>query len=277
MFEENEKPVIDEITENVEETTEETTGTETEPTIEKPVEKVEEPEKLYTEDDFNKKLDEVLAKKIARKEAKIRKEYDSKYGKLENVLRAGTGINGDIEEITDTFNNYYSENVEGYKTPTENRYSERETEILAKAEADDIIESGYDDIVEEVNRLANIGTDKMSAREKLIFSRLASERKRIEDEKDLASIGVTKLDDDFKEFAKDLNPSLSMKEKYEIYTKYKPKTKVETMGSMKTSDPVTEKDYYTPEEVDKLTREELKDPKVMAAVDKSMAKWYENK
>ena len=34
MFEENEKPVIDEITENVEETTEETTGTETEPTIE---------------------------------------------------------------------------------------------------------------------------------------------------------------------------------------------------------------------------------------------------
>lgn len=277
MFEENEKPVIDEITENVEETTEETTGTETEPTIEKPVEKVEEPEKLYTEDDFNKKLDEVLAKKIARKEAKIRKEYDSKYGKLENVLRAGTGINGDIEEITDTFNNYYSENVEGYKTPTENRYSEREIEILAKAEADDIIESGYDDIVEEVNRLANIGTDKMSAREKLIFSRLASERKRIEDEKDLASIGVTKLDDDFKEFAKDLNPSLSMKEKYEIYTKYKPKTKVDIMGSMKTSDPVTEKDYYTPEEVDKLTREELKDPKVMAAVDKSMAKWYENK
>ena len=273
MFEENEKPVIDEITE----TTEETTGTEAEPTIEKPVEKVEEPEKLYTEDDFNKKLDEVLAKKIARKEAKIRKEYDSKYGKLENVLRAGTGINGDIEEITDTFNNYYSENVEGYKTPTENRYSERETEILAKAEADDIIESGYDDIVEEVNRLANIGTDKMSAREKLIFSRLASERKKIEDEKDLASIGVTKLDDDFKEFAKDLNPDLSMKEKYEIYTKYKPKTKVETIGSMKTSDPVTEKDYYTPEEVDKLTREELKDPKVMAAVDRSMAKWYENK
>lgn len=277
MFEENEKPVIDEITENVEETTEETTGTEAEPTIEKPVEKVEEPEKLYTEDDFNKKLDEVLAKKIARKEAKIRKEYDSKYGKLENVLRAGTGINGDIEEITDTFNNYYSENVEGYKTPTENRYSERETEILAKAEADDIIESGYDDIVEEVNRLANIGTDKMSAREKLIFSRLASERKRIEDEKDLASIGVTKLDDDFKEFAKDLNPNLSMKEKYEIYTKYKPKTKVETIGSMQTSDPVTEKDYYTPEEVDKLTREELKDPKVMSAVDRSMAKWYENK
>lgn len=277
MFEENEKPVIDEITENVEETTEETTGNEAEPTIEKPVEKVEEPEKLYTEDDFNKKLDEVLAKKIARKEAKIRKEYDSKYGKLENVLRAGTGINGDIEEIADTFNNYYSENVEGYKTPTENRYSERETEILAKAEADDIIESGYDDIVEEVNRLANIGTDKMSAREKLIFSKLASERKKIEDEKDLASIGVTKLDDDFKEFAKDLNPDLSMKEKYEIYTKYKPKTKVETIGSMKTSDPVTEKDYYTPEEVDKLTREELKDPKVMAAVDRSMAKWYENK
>lgn len=277
MFEENEKPVIDEITENVEETTEETEGTETEPTIEKPVDKVEEPEKLYTEEDFNKKLDEVLAKKIARKEAKIRKEYDSKYGKLENVLRAGTGIDGDIEEMTDTFNEYYSKNIKGYKAPTENRYSEREVEVLAKAEADDIIESGYDDIVEEVDRLANIGVDKMSAQEKLIFSRLASERKRIEDERDLASIGVKELDDDFKEFAKDLNPNLSTKEKYEIYTKYKPKTKVETIGSMKTSDPVIEKDYYTPEEVDKLTREELKNPKVMEAVDRSMAKWYENK
>ncbi len=273
MFEENENPVIDEITENVEETTEEAEGQVEEPSIEKPTE----PEKLYTEEDFNKKLDEVLAKKIARKEAKIRKEYDSKYGKLESVLRAGTGIEGDISEVADTFDQFYSKNVQDYKTPTEPHYSQRENEILANAEADDIISLGYDEIVDEVNRLANIGPDKMSAQEKIIFSKLASERQRIKDEKDLASIGVKELDDDFKEFAKDLNPNLSMKEKYEIYTKYKPKTKIETIGSMKTSNPNTEKDYYTPEEVDKLTREELRDPKVMAAVDKSMALWYKNK
>lgn len=62
MFEEKENLVL-ENTENVEETTEETEGLEIEPTIEKTVEEVKEPEKLYTEEDFNKKLDEVLAKK----------------------------------------------------------------------------------------------------------------------------------------------------------------------------------------------------------------------
>ena len=56
MFE-NEN-LVTEVTENVENTTEETP-------------------KTYTEAEFNAKLDEVLGKKIARKEAKIRKEYVS--------------------------------------------------------------------------------------------------------------------------------------------------------------------------------------------------------
>ena len=35
--------------------------------------------KTYTEEEFNQRLDDLLAKKLARKEAKIRKEYEEKY------------------------------------------------------------------------------------------------------------------------------------------------------------------------------------------------------
>lgn len=43
-------------------------------------------------------------------------------------------------------------------------------------------------------------------------------------------------------------------------------------GSVKSSAPI-ERDYFTPEEVDKLTSRELDDPKVMDKVLKSMARW----
>ena len=46
------------------------------------------PEKIYTEEEMNQRVDEILKKRLARKEAKIRKEYDSKYGVLENIIRA---------------------------------------------------------------------------------------------------------------------------------------------------------------------------------------------
>ena len=49
--------------------------------------------KMYTEEEFNQRMDELLAKKLARKEAKIRKEYDEKlaqYKEAEAVLNAGT-------------------------------------------------------------------------------------------------------------------------------------------------------------------------------------------
>ena len=79
----NENLVTEQVAENVEITTEETP-------------------KTYTEAEFNAKLDEVLGKKIARREAKIRKEYERKYGELEDVLRAGTGKDN-VEDMTATF------------------------------------------------------------------------------------------------------------------------------------------------------------------------------
>jgi len=259
-------------TENVEgQTTEENVGVET---VEQS-ETVEMP-KTYTEEELNARVDELLAKKIARKEARIRKEYDKKYGKLESVLKAGTGED-DLNKLTDTFTDFYTK--KGIQLPTEPTYSENDMRVLANAEAQSIIESGFDDVVEEVDRLAELGIDNMSPREKLVFTKLAEYRQTEQDRKDLAKIGVSTSaleDNDFIEFAKKLNPSMSTKEKYEMYTQFKPKPKVEPMGSMKnnTSNDTGVKDFYTRDEALKFTKKDFdKNPALFKAVEQSMLKW----
>ena len=262
---EDNKELVNE-TENVELPTEEVVVTE----------KVIEQPKTYTEDELNARVDELLAKKIARKEARIRKEYDKKYGKLENVLRAGTGED-DLNTITDTLSNFYTK--KGIQIPTEPTYSESDMKVLANAEAQSIIDSGFDEVVEEVDRLAELGVDNMTSREKLVFTKLAEYRKSEQDRKDLAKMGVSEAaleDKEFIEFAEKLNPNMSTKEKYEMYTQYKPKPKVETMGSMKntTSNDTGVKDFYTRDEALKFTKKDFdKNPALFKAVENSMLKW----
>lgn len=282
MFEEAKEPVTD-VTENVEEqTTEEIVESGEDESVESTdaenTEIVEESQKqdvkYYTEDEMNQRVDEILAKKLARKEAKIRREYEKKYGRAETVLKAGLQKDSFEDAVTE-LENYYKE--EGVQIPTY-QYSERDTEILAKAEAEEIIDSGYDDLVEEVDRLAGIGVENMSKRDRIIFQRLAEERKKVEEERELKSLGIGKDTDtnDFKEFSKKLNPSLSMKDKYEMYLKFKPAPKVETIGSMKNTKEKDSgvKDFYTRDEALKFTKSDFdKNPELYKAVEKSMLKW----
>ena len=72
----NENEILVDQTENVEQTTEET------------------PIKTYTQEE----VDAIVGKRVARNEAKIRKEYDRKYSGLTDVLKAGTGKES-VEEI----------------------------------------------------------------------------------------------------------------------------------------------------------------------------------
>lgn len=271
MFEENENLVTD-VTENVEQTTEETQEeVQTESEVQDTVQNVEQPE-MFTKE----QVDEMIAKKLARKENKIRKEYESKYSKLETVLNAGLGTET-VEEATDKLSGFYTQ--KGIEIPKAPRYSDREIEVLAQAEANDIISGGYDEIVEEVDRLANIGADNMSDMDKKVFSRLAEERTRLEQEKDLASIGVGSEaieSKEFKDFANKLNPNLSLKEKYEMYTQFNPKPKGKPIGSMKgnISKDNGVKDFYTYEESLQFTREDLdRNPELFKALEKSMLKW----
>lgn len=268
---EDNKELVTDVTENVDEqATEELVegATAAEP------EKAEESVKTYTEEELNAKVDELLAKKIARKEAKIRREYEEKYSdylEAESVLNAGLGTSN-IKEATDNLRNFYKD--KGIEVPTyQPKYNEFDMEAGAEKEANSIIDLGYDEIVSEVDRLANIGYENMTDRDKIIFTKLAEERKRVESEKEMNSLGITKEDiekEEFKNFASKLDPNMTLKEKYEFYQSVKPKESINQMGSMKSTKPNTIKDHYTDEEIAKLSLDDLDDDAVWNAVRNSM-------
>jgi hypothetical protein len=260
-MENNENLVTEQVTENVEQTTEETP-------------------KTYTEAEFNErvnaKVDEVLPGKIARKEAKIRKEYDRKYGELLETLKAGTGKE-DVGEITDTFKGFYES--KGIKMPTKPDYSDKDIETLAKADAEEIIRSGFEEVIEEADRLKELGVANMSARDKALFVTLTDHIKNTERRNELAKIGVTEdvyNSKEFQEFASMYKESTPISVIYDNFNKTQPKKQFETMGSMKgnAADPNAVKDYYSFEEASKFTKEDFdKNPALYHAVQKSMLKW----
>ena len=254
-MENNENFVAEQVTENVEQTTEQTSTP-----------------KTYTQEE----VDAIVGKRLARKEARIRKEYDQKYGQLENVLKAGTGKET-VEEMTDTFTQFYEK--KGIKINKKPEYSQQDIEVLAKAEAEDIIRSGYDEVVEEVDRLTEIGVKNMTARQKAVFRTLAEHRQNAERSMELSKIGVTEdvyNSQEFKDFASKFASTTPIRDIYDIYAKTKPKKEVKTMGSMKnsTSDDGTVKDFYTFEEASKFTVKDFqKNPALQKAVEESMLKW----
>lgn len=261
---ENMNEFVTEVTENVE------------PTTEEGVEQVETPEKVYTEADFKAKLEEGINKGVRRREAKIRKEYDRKYGKLESVLKAGTGKES-VEEMTDTFSEFYKS--KGIEIPQEPLYSERDIAILGKAEADDIIRAGFEEVVEETDRLAQIGLANMNAREREVFRVLANHRTNAERGRALEKIGVTKdvyTSKEFTDFASKFAPNTPVTEIYEYYNKMQPKKDIRTMGSMRSNTPPDAgvKEFYTREEALKFTKKDFdNNPALFKAVEESMRKW----
>ena len=257
---EDNKDLVTEVTENVEQTTEETN------VVEMPT------EKTYTQS----QLDEIVGKRLARNTAKIRKEYDRKYGDLETVLRAGTGKES-VEEMTDTFAKFYES--KGIRVLEKPNYSDKDIEVLANAEAADVIDAGYEEVVEEVDRLAEIGANNMTAREKAYFNALCKYRQKTERQNELSKIGVTEDEynsKEFQEFAGMFKADIPIAEIYKQYNKTKPKKEIKPMGSMnnKTSDEGTVKDFYTIDEAKQFTKADFdKNPALFKAVQESMLRW----
>lgn len=239
-------------TENVEQTTEQTP-------------------KMFTQDEVN----EIVGKSKARTRAKIEKEFQKKYGDLESVLKAGTGKE-DVGEITDTFKQFYQR--KGIKFSEKPAYSEADIEVLAKADAENIIRYGYDEVVEEVDRLAALGADGMNAREKVTFKALAEYRQNTERGRELSKLGVTEdvyNSKEFTDFAGKFNPNTPITDVYDIYHKTHRK-EYQTMGSMRNSESTDSgvKDFYTRDEALKFTKKDFdKNPALFKAVEASMLKW----
>lgn len=248
---ENENLVAEEVTENVEQTTEET------------------PPKMFTQEELN----DIVGKAKARERAKITKQYERQHERergLIETLKTGTGKQT-VEELDDTFTKFYE--GKGIKINKPN-YSDGDIEVLARADAEDIINSGFDEVVEEVDRLTKLGVANMSARDKATFKILAEHRQSTERSRELAEIGITEdvyNSQEFKDFASKFNSKTPIKDIYDIYNKTKPKKEIRTAGSMKQShNDKGVKDYYTPEEIERLTEDDLDDPKVWEAVRRSM-------
>lgn len=270
-MEDNKDLVVEETNENTDAQTVEEIE-DTNQLEEEPVEEQEPTEEQINDKKYSdEELDAIIKRKLARQESKLRREYDKKYSRLETVVNAGLGTEN-VEQATEKLEDFYTQN--GVKIPEAHKYSEEETNLLANAEADEIIKSyTFKELVDEVDALADIGVDNMTERDKIVFMKLAKERQRQEEQKDLLSLGINKKDiedSEFKEFSNKLNPELSLKEKYELFLQVKPKKETKKMGSMQSGATSKVKDYYTAEEIERLTDEDLDNDAVWEAVRKSM-------
>ena len=257
-MENNENFMPEEVAENVEQTTEET---------------VQQPEKLFTQEDLNA----AVGKAKARERAKVTRQLERQYGNLVDVLKTGTGEE-DLGKIADTFREHYEKRGVQFQQPT---YSDREIQLIANADAQEIIDGGLEDVVEEVDRLAAKGVANMTPRERAMFKALAEHRQSAERAQVLSKIGVTEdvyNSKEFATFASMFNPSTPIDKVYKLYRQEHQPKQYQTMGSMTNRDSGDSvvKDYYTPEEANRFTQKDYDNtPGLYEAVVKSMqsGKW----
>ena len=239
--------------------------------------------KTYTAEEVEKmvndRINDILPKKIEREKRKMEKQYSDKlanYEETSSILKAGMGAK-DISEANQKMREFYKEQGIDIPVYSKPRYSEEDEKILGKAEASKIIDLGFEEMQEEANRLAAIGVDKMTPREKVIFNTLADELTHQKQVKELAELGVKEeilSNSEFKEFVSQFNTKTPIKTIYEMYNvTHQSKPKAEKIGSMKNTVSKEEKDFYTPDEVKALTPEEWEKPGVWEKVMASQRKW----
>lgn len=233
--------------------------------------KEEEPQgKFYTDEEFNKAVNEVADRRVARKMRKFERELD-KYKDTENVLKSQLG-GENIDEINTNLRNLYEN--EGVQLPS--RYVSEDKgyiEYLATQDSDDVIAEGYDAIKSEANRLATIGYDNLNSKDKIVFTKLCDALDNEEDKRTLKSLNVdTKIleDNDFISYRQQFNRNVPISKIYEMYSGIK-ETKINTPGDLSNNSTV-EKEYFTDEEINALTMEDLDDPAIWDKLRKTQTK-----
>ena len=224
--------------------------------------------KTYTDEDLerivNERVNEILPTKIEREKRKIERTYRDKlsqYEETQSILSAGLGTN-DITESNQKMREFYKEqgiDIPAYQKP---RYSDDDEKALGELEASKIIKLGFDEMQEEANRLAEKGQN-MTVRDRAMFTVLASELTTQKNIRELAKIGV-KADvlenPEFKQFTSKFNRDVPIQDIYEMYNKFNNKEpkKYEQIGSLKNNKEPTKKDYYSNEEIAKMSPEEIR-------------------
>lgn len=224
--------------------------------------------KTYTEDDLekiiNERVNEILPNKIERERRKIEKTYRDKlsnYEETESILSAALKTQG-ITEINKQMRELYKEQgieIPEYQQP---KYSDDDERSLGELDASKVIKLGFDAMQEEANQLADIGTDKMTVRQKAMFGKLVNELTAQKERRELVKMGVKEdiLEDlNFRQFSSQFNKDVPIQTRYEMYQKINNKEpkKYEQIGSLKTNKETAKKDYFTDEEIAKMTDKEL--------------------
>lgn len=297
MEEDNKEVIVDDTsvdttnpTENVEEN-EEVVGT-LEDTSKTDASKVKEEkesvkeEKLYTKEELQEAIDRNVKGRLARAENEYAKKIQE-YEDLAYTLRKGMGKDdGNVQDLNKDLRKFYKE--QGIEIPdvVSRGLSEREEKILAKAEAEEIINGGEDYINQIANEIYNIPAEKRTIRQKAIFESLGKHMMQEKAKAQLKEKGVDESilqDNSFKEFASKFTAQTSIADIYDMFQKINAKEAVEiskrerpaSTGSTRTvAKTNTVKEYYTEEEASKFTQRELMDnPELLKAVEDSMAKW----
>lgn len=237
-------------------------------------------EKTYTQED----IDKIVRQTKAKVERKYRKEEASKLSKskqLEETIRAGLDLT-DEDDVLSKLRDFYKE--QGVDIPEFDTENNRDAEILGKADANEIIEMYEDkDIEARANELAvKQKRGKTTARENAEFFRLGEYLTSKLEEKELKESGVdTSIlqDKDFKAFANNFKTGTKISDVYKIWKKMNgeedktPKKPASTGSSQSTVPDNKEKEFYTPEEVDKLSSKDLDNPTIWKRVRESMKRW----
>ena len=226
---------------------------------------------------MEEKIQDRLARDRASQERKFNKEL-LKYKHLESVINAGLGVDNLDDAISKT-SDFYKE--QGINIPEfKEGFSERDEKILAKADAQEIIDLGRNEMEIEANRIAAIPAEQRSIREKTIFDTLCKELISLKDIDELKAKGL-KTDiletKEFKKFRDQFNFNTPISTIYEMYNKMNGQVVEQpaSPGSAKSNTSTNEiKEHYTPEEARQFTEEDLKNnPKLMEAIEKSMLEW----
>lgn len=207
---------------------------------------------------FEEKVEERLIRDRINRERKQSQEL-AKYRQLENIIKAGVGVDNLDDAISKT-SSFYKEqgiNIPEYKE----MHSEREEKILAKADAELIIDLGMQEMEAEANRIANIPQDKRSVREQTMFTTLCErivEQKQVNELKEKGIKTEILEDKSFKEFKNKFAFNTPISDIYEMYSKLnaKPVEKPASAGSAKNEvGKVTE--TFSAERINNMTPQEL--------------------
>ncbi|HIU12291.1 MAG TPA: hypothetical protein IAB65_06285 [Candidatus Onthocola stercorigallinarum] len=241
--------------------------------------KEEQPKGRFMTDE---EIDNLVMKKVNRRMAKLEAQKEkelSVYKDTENVLKSALGANN-IDEANKKLREYYT--AEGVKLPDVYKpgLTSREVEVLAKADAQDFIDDGYESMLNEANRLAAKEYKNLNERERIVFNTLAERLTQEDNKRNLLKLGATEdilNDKDFIDFKNQFNSKTPIGDIYNLYLKTRDsKTKPVAMGSMKDTVAQKEtKDFYSPTDVKNLSDDDWNKPGVWERALASMKKWKE--